>query len=298
MKPLTVSRKGEVFLGQGGISAESLSAEFQKCFPDLSPKYIDPVSLMAGIAARRALGEGRASGSDSAVIIGTAFGAIDSTVEFDAQALKSGPNAVNPMDFPNTVANAAGSRIGIWLQLKGPNFTLTNGETSFIDALGFAWEGYNGGLFQDCLVGGVEKVSNFLKPFASAENPTATIQEGSCLLFASPQQNGPALFEITDYFSLQLRPDFSVPKPFQERLECLWDGVEWLGFPMGTPLEARIPPNLTRDISDPLVLEMGLKGAQALNRFQLADTTNGLLGAFSKAERKFSFVRLNKKRSR
>jgi hypothetical protein len=298
MKPLTVSRKGEVFLGQDGISAESLPLEFQKCFPDLSPKYIDPVSLMAGIAARRALGEGGAQGSDSAVIIGTAFGAIDSTVEFDAQALKSGPNAVNPMDFPNTVANAAGSRIGIWLQLKGPNITLTNGETSFIDALGFAWEGYNSELFQDCLVGAVEKVPDFLKPLAPAENPSAAIREGSCLLFASPQQDGPALFEITDYFSLQLKPDFSVPKPFQERLECLWDGVEWLGFPLGTPLESRIPSDLTRDILDPSVLEMGLKGVQSLNRFPFADATHGLLGAFSKAERKFSFVRLNKKRSR
>jgi hypothetical protein len=298
MKPLTVSRKGEVFLGQGGISAESLPAEFQKCFPDLSPKYIDPLSLMAGIAARQALGEGGAQGGDTAVIIGTAFGAIDSTVEFDAQALKSGPNAVNPMDFPNTVANAAGSRIGIWLQMKGPNVTLTNGETSFIDAMGFAWEGYNSGLFQNCLVGAVEKVPNLLKTFASDENPSATIREGSCLLFASPQQDGPFLFEITDYFSLQLKPDFSVPKSFQERLERLWDGIEWLGFSKGTPLEFRIPLHLTRDISDPSVLEIGLQGAQALNRFQLAEATHGLLGAFSKAERKFSFVRLNKKRSR
>lgn len=178
MKPLAVHRQGEAFLDQDGLTVENLPDEFQKAFPDLSPKYIDSVSLLASIAASRALKEGISSFTeeqrkDFAVIVGSAFGAIDSTITFDAQALEKGPNAVNPMDFPNTVANAAGSRIGIWLQLKGPNVTLTNGGTSLIDAIGFAWEGYNSGLFQRCLVGAVDKVPAFLKPLANPEEPTS-----------------------------------------------------------------------------------------------------------------------------
>src|SRR3970040_1941391 len=112
MRQLFIHRKGEAILGRDGLAVDGLPDEFQKFFPDISPKYIDSLSLLAGIAAGRALGAGpRPAGEiarDFAVILGSGFGAIDSTVEFDTQALLKGPNTVNPMDFPNTVANAAG----------------------------------------------------------------------------------------------------------------------------------------------------------------------------------------------
>ncbi len=294
MKPLFVHRQGEALLNQRGLSLENMPEEFQKTFPELSPKYIDSLSLLAGIAAQRALGGyAKKDGKDFGVIVGSAFGAIDSTVDFDSQALAKGPNAVNPMDFPNTVANAAGSRIGIWLQLKGPNVTLTNGETSFIDAIGFALEGHDCGLFESCLVGAVEKVPESMKPLADSTKQ-AEWREGACLFLASGDPDGEFLFEVEDYFALQLKPDLSLPPGFSRRFEALWEGVEWFGFPEGTPLEAHFP-KLTRYGFSP-VLEMGLGGVEAVNRFLSAPQLRGVIGIFSKTERKFSFVKLNKKK--
>jgi hypothetical protein len=301
MRQLFIHRKGEAFLGHDGLAVDGLADEFQKIFPDISPKYIDPLSLLAGIAARRALEgsippPGSATARDFAVILGSGFGAIDSTVEFDAQALLKGPNTVNPMDFPNTVANAAGSRIGIWMQLKGPNVTLTNGETSFIDAVGFAWDGYRSGLFQHCLVGAAEKVPNFLKPWVDPQGSTVNWKEGACFLMASGEREGDPLLEVLDHFVLQLKPDLSFPAGFLGRLERMWEGAEWLGFPEGTAVESRIPSGLTRWSPDPSVRELGLSGSGALDRFLSVAPSCGVIGVFSKPERKLSLIKVKKEK--
>jgi hypothetical protein len=297
LRPLTIHRKGEAILGRDGLALEALPLEFQRIFPDVSPKYIDNLSLLAAIAAGRAIDKPLEENirKDFAVIMGSAFGSLDSVVDFDAQALQKGPNTVNPMDFPNTVANAAGSRIGIWLQLKGPNVMLTNGETSFIDAIGFAWEGSNSGLFEHCLVGAVEKLPAFLKSLA-AGSPSEAGREGACFLLASAGPKEDSLFQVVDYFALQLNPDLSVPKGFKGRFEGLWDGVEWLGCPETTPLDPLFPRGLIRTSSPSPVRELGLGGLESLIAFISGTASCGIVGAFSKSERKVSFIKINKKK--
>ena len=188
MKPLTICRRGEALLNQEGLTVESLPGEFQKAFPDSFPNTLISFAdggnrLPKGLKRTDGLPKpGREKGFFHHC--GNAFGAIESTVVFDAQALEKGPNAVNPMDFPSTVANAAGSRIGIWLQMKGPNITLTNGYTSLIDAIGFAWEGFNSGLYRNCLVGAVENVPDFLKPFILTSHAAGQLKEGASFFVA------------------------------------------------------------------------------------------------------------------
>jgi hypothetical protein len=299
LKPLIVHRIGEAILGQNGLSLENLPQEFQGLYPNESPKYIDNLSLLAGVAAGRAL-EGNHSSilneqlRDFGVILGNAFGAIDGSLEFDRLALLKGPSTVNPMDFPNTVANAAGSRIGIWLQLKGPNVTLTNGETSFIDAIGYAWEGYNSGLFQRCLAGAAEKIPPPFKSLAAPVSASVKLMEGACLLLASGESSGDDLFKVLDYFSVQLKPDLSIPKPFLNRFEALWEGVLWLGCPGKTPLEERFPDGMARFSPDPSVLELGLGGVNSLKQFLSSSFSCGLISTYSKMERKFSFIKIIK----
>ena len=162
------------------------------------------------------------------MVLGTGFGALESSVAFDQQALLKGPNTVNPMDFPNTVANAAGSRIGIWLQLKGPNVTLTNGGTSLLDALGFAWEGLNSGLFQRCLVGAAEKIPNFLRA-------SAPVGDGAILFLGTGEESGGTSFGVEDFLSIQWKRDGTIPLPFRSRLDDFWGGVEWAALPEGSP---------------------------------------------------------------
>jgi hypothetical protein len=299
LKPLIIHRQGNVFLGNNGLTAETLPVEFQKDFPDVSPKYIDHLSLLAGIAAGRAL-KGMAGGLDAhtrrnfAVVAGSALASMESVVDFDSQALLKGPNTVNPMDFPNTVANAAGSRIGIWFQLKGPNVTLTNGCTSFLDAIGFAWEGYNSGLFQTCLVGAVEKVPAFLKPVAAPPSSAMTFKEGAIFLLASGDGSQGALFEVVDYFTLQLKLDLSLPRGFQKRFDLLWNEAQWLGAPESSLLESHFPTGLIRYSPNPALLELGLGGADSLDHFLSSPSSCGVIAAVSKMERKISFIKIKK----
>lgn len=294
MRPLFVHKQGEALLGRDGLTLATLPEEFQRTFPELSPKYIDPASLLAGLAAKRALSEGPSMGS--AVIVGTAFGAIEATLDFDAQALAKGPNAVNPMDFPNTVANAPGSRIGIWLQQKGPNVTLTNGATSLVDAMGFAWEGYNGGLFERCLVGAVEKVPEFLKPFG-ASGAAGSYLEGAAFLSASGEPSGVVLFEVIDHLSLQLTPKGELPQAFQGTWESFFQGVRWLSLPEGTPSGAPLPAGVERHVPSTRPVALGLEGWEGLQAFLASGTSEGVLGAFHPVERKVALVKLRKKRS-
>ncbi len=299
MKPLFLLGKGEALLGRDGLTMESLPIEFKKTFPDQDPKYIDKLSQLAGIAAARALKESpqplpEEVRKDFAVVVGTAFGAVDSTIDFDTQALAKGPNAVNPMDFPNTVANAAGSRIGIWMQLKGPNVTLTNGETSLLDAAGFALQGFNSGLFQDCFLGAADKAPDFLKPSALRHSSAAEIREGACFFRAAASAEGRVLGRLTDYFALQLTPDLGLPQAFQSQFERLWEGVEWLGCPEDTPFKSGFPPGLPRAFPAPTVLEVGLGGLESLNAFLASPFSCGVVAVFSKPERKISFVKIEK----
>ena len=299
MKPLFLLRKGEALLGRDGLTLDVLSSEFKKFFPQEDPRYLDSVSKLAGLAAGRAMEpeSARFAGDfrkNFAVIVGSAFGAIDSTVDFDAQALKKGPNAVNPMDFPSTVANAAGSRIGIWMQLKGPNVTLTNGGTSFLDAIGFGFQGSNNGMFRDCFVGAVDKVPAFLKPLAARDSQPPEFREGACFFIASGAKDGNSLAQISDFFSIELKPDLNLPPAFRSRFEGLWEGVEWLGCAEAIPLESHFSKGLTRYVPPCSVVESGLGGLDSLDAFLEGSFSIGIVAAYSKPERKVSFVKIKK----
>lgn len=293
MRPLAIHRKGSAIPGEGGLSWESLPGEFGAHFPGVPVKYLDRLSQLTGVAAGRALGEEReglkgGDHPDFAVVFGSAFGALDSVAAFDAQALKGGPNSVNPMDFPNTVANAAGSLLGIWLKLRGPNVTLTNGPTSFLDAAGFAWEGWNAGLFRRCLVGAGDKLPAFLPGVPSEA------REGAGFLLAAGGTGTP-LFEIEDYLSLQLPAGGRFPEVFRERWRGFWDNVEWWGGDTG-PFLKELPPVPSDPIpSDPPV-ELGLGGWEALGRFLSGRAARGALAVHSREERKVSCLKIIQKR--
>ncbi|MHC4358230.1 MAG: beta-ketoacyl-[acyl-carrier-protein] synthase family protein [Planctomycetota bacterium] len=92
---------------------------------------------------------------DFGIVIGSTFGSIDSISAFDQEALNEGPNYVNPMDFPNTVINAPASRASIFCQAKGPNTTISTGESSGVDAMMYATDFLRLGRAKVVMVGGV-----------------------------------------------------------------------------------------------------------------------------------------------
>src|SRR5207245_2109785 len=71
------------------------------------------------------------------VILGTMFGSVRTIGEFDRRAQQSGPEYASPLDFSNTVLNAAAGQIAIWHNLRGVNSTIATGAASGLHAIGY-----------------------------------------------------------------------------------------------------------------------------------------------------------------
>lgn len=112
-----------VFLGKKGI------------------RHFDRTALLLASAARLALDQSRFGAADYApdeigVVVGSTHGSIQAICEFDQEAVRDGPDYVNPQDFANTVINAPASRVAMLYQATGLNTTISTGTASSLDALG------------------------------------------------------------------------------------------------------------------------------------------------------------------
>jgi 3-oxoacyl-[acyl-carrier-protein] synthase II len=137
---------------------------------DLDPKEIlgQPVSKDLGratvlllCAVKLALADSRSEITDHnaqnyGISIGTTFGSIHYISEFDKEALRDGPRYANPSLFPNSVANAPASHIGIKFKIKGFNSTISTGMCATADALAYACDHMNLYDTKCIIVGGVE----------------------------------------------------------------------------------------------------------------------------------------------
>ena len=72
------------------------------------------------------------------IILGTAFGATDITVQFLHTLLQEGPASVNPILVPNTVMNAPAGHTSIELGFRGINTTITHFAVSAENAIAYA----------------------------------------------------------------------------------------------------------------------------------------------------------------
>ncbi|MFQ6094241.1 MAG: beta-ketoacyl-[acyl-carrier-protein] synthase family protein, partial [bacterium] len=96
------------------------------------------------------------------VVIGTAFGNVNSMIAFDKEAWLEGPRFVNPMTFPNTVVNSPAGYISVLFGLTGLNATISTGRSSSLEALKYAAECLKRGEARVVLAGGCEELSEFV----------------------------------------------------------------------------------------------------------------------------------------
>lgn len=92
------------------------------------------------------------------LILGTMFGSIHTIAEFDRRGLIEGPAYVKPLDFANTVINAASGQTAIWHHLRGVNSTIATGACSGLHALAYATDQIRRGRATALLTGGVEEL--------------------------------------------------------------------------------------------------------------------------------------------
>jgi 3-oxoacyl-[acyl-carrier-protein] synthase II len=92
------------------------------------------------------------------LVIGTMFCGLHTISEFDRAALVDGPSYVSPMDFANTVFNAAAGQAAIRHNLRGVNSTVAAGSASGLKAVAYAEELIRHGRARAVLAGGGEAI--------------------------------------------------------------------------------------------------------------------------------------------
>jgi 3-oxoacyl-[acyl-carrier-protein] synthase II len=122
---------------------------------------IDRTGLLTIVAAQRALiasGLAARTPSSLGLVLGTMFSSAHTIGEFDRRAQTAGPEFASPLDFANTVLNAAAGQAAIRLSLTGINTTLAGGHASGLHAMAYASDLIAAGRADVLLAGGVEEV--------------------------------------------------------------------------------------------------------------------------------------------
>ena len=139
---------------------------------DFAPKeFIAPMKLRRmnrlsrfGVAAARmAIADrGGELPTASGVAMGTAFGPVQTSVDYMQQYVEKGAALAPPQLFAESVANAPGSHVGIEFDLRGFNITVTQRESAALTALMYASMQIAKGVVPAAIVGGVDDVSEIL----------------------------------------------------------------------------------------------------------------------------------------
>ena len=144
-------------------SAAEVSFDPRGRFPGRNIRPVDRTGRLAIIAAENAL---ESSGWTEelraehlvGLSLGTLFGSVQTISAFDRRGLEAGPKYVKPLDFANTVINAAAGQTAIWHGLRGTNSTVAGGSPASLQAIGQARDLLRAGRADAMLAGGAEEL--------------------------------------------------------------------------------------------------------------------------------------------
>jgi 3-oxoacyl-[acyl-carrier-protein] synthase II len=124
---------------------------------------LDRTSRLVASAAQLALEDSGWSAdmrndAEVGLVLGTMFCSVHTISEFDRRALEAGPAYASPLDFSNTVINAAAGQTAIVHNLRGVNTTISTGVTSGLEALCYATDLIRSGRARALLAGGADEL--------------------------------------------------------------------------------------------------------------------------------------------
>jgi 3-oxoacyl-[acyl-carrier-protein] synthase II len=128
---------------------------------------IDRAGRLTLLAAQRAAAASQVpSDTDGriGVVLGTMFSGASTIAAFDRRAQSAGPGCASPLDFANTVLNAAAGQTAIKLALRGVNATIAGGYASGLQAIAYGSDLIAAGRAEMLLAGGIEEL--FQESFA------------------------------------------------------------------------------------------------------------------------------------
>lgn len=150
-------KKGMLFLDS---SAKKLYAAFDAALSDSGLNTIDKDKM--------------------GIFLGNAFGALDSTVNFEMNAIKNA--SIMPMDFINTVMNAAAGQLAVLSGIKGMNVTISDGSVSSSDAFAYCAHMLAAGRISTAVVGGAEESMFLYDEYIKRRGAVPT--DGVCIFIA------------------------------------------------------------------------------------------------------------------
>jgi hypothetical protein len=101
-------------------------------------RRFDPLTRLACAAVDRLLQQGGELPPDTAVLVATSYGAVESTFKFAQSISAYGDAGGSPTPFTTSVHNSCAAAIGELLRLRGPTSTISQGATGPLAALRFA----------------------------------------------------------------------------------------------------------------------------------------------------------------
>jgi 3-oxoacyl-[acyl-carrier-protein] synthase II len=154
---------GTLFAEQAGAYSAAEVRDFTpRTF--LGPKNLRPLDRtgqLAAVAAQLALTDGgwlQRDGREIGLVLGTTFCSAKTIGEFDRRAMREGVEYASPLDFANTVINAAAGQVAIWHALRGVNSTISTGAASGLHAIGYAAQLIRVGRATALVAGGAEEL--------------------------------------------------------------------------------------------------------------------------------------------
>src|ERR1041385_9069653 len=145
------------------LGGEVKGFDAQKYLGRRNLRPLDRTSRLVASAAQLALdasgwtAEMRAE-HEVGLVLGTMFCSVHTISEFDRRALEAGPAYASPMDFSNTVINAAAGQTAILHDLRGINSTISTGITSGLKAIAYATEIIRSARARAVLGGGADEL--------------------------------------------------------------------------------------------------------------------------------------------
>ena len=145
------------------LGGEVKRFDAQKYLGKRNLRPLDRTSRLVASAAQSALdasgwtAEMRAE-HEVGLVLGTMFCSVHTISEFDRRALEAGPAYASPMDFSNTVINAAAGQTAILHDLRGVNTTVSTGAASGLQAIAYAADLIRGGRAGALLAGGADEL--------------------------------------------------------------------------------------------------------------------------------------------
>lgn len=145
------------------LGGEILDFDAAKYLGQRNLRPLDRTSRLVASAAQLALEDSGWSAEmrnaqELGLVLGTMFCSVHTISEFDRRALEAGPTYASPMDFSNTVINAAAGQTAIVHNLRGVNTTISTGVTSGLEAISYAAELIRSGRVRAVLAGGADEL--------------------------------------------------------------------------------------------------------------------------------------------